>query len=185
MVANFIDCVAANSSDTPSDNQPFELIGRYVSDKTWVDAKTILFDEFERTESAGFVRAYARDIVRTLRRSPALMQCAGVLRERAEQTAGLTVHGNSDPRPRTLHHRSGMTVTGTRRELMQLTGLTYERVRDLVSNRRRYALGWSASAEEARRGPGKAGRPRKPPAPPPEAKAPEPEFFQESGIQFF
>lgn len=185
MAANALDFVARNAEATPTDDHPFELFGVFVSAHTWVEAQTLMLDDFTKTRSVGFVRVYAKDIVRSLRKNPALIKCAGDLRMRAEQTAGLEIHGNADPRPRTLFHSSGASATGTRKELVALTGLSYERVRDLLTKRRRYALGWSASALEAKKGPGAPGRPRKPPAPPTAPKAPEPEFFQETGTQFF
>lgn len=185
MAANVLDYIARNADSAPTADRQFEVFGVYVSAETWTAAQSMLLDDFTKTRSVGFVRVYAKDIIRTLRRNPALIKCAGVLRERAEQTAGLEVHGNADPRPRTLFHSSGASATGTRRELMTLTGLSYDRVRDLITQRRRYALGWSAVAAEAKKGPGAPGRPRKAPAPPPATEAPEPEFFGETGTQFF
>lgn len=186
MTATYVDYVMQHATDKPSDDTPFELLGGYVSAQTWVRAKTLGLDELQKEHRVGIARAYAKDIVRALRRSPALKECAGVLRERAEQLAGLAVHGNQDPTLRTLHHISGLSATGTRSELGRLTGLSYDRVRDLLTRRRPYALGWALTAERARKGPGAPGRPRKP-APPPElkAKAPEPEFFAESGANLF
>lgn len=185
MAANYIDFVMQTASDKRTEETPFNLLGGYVSSANWVRAKTIVFDELEKERTTGFVRAYAKDVVRALRRNPALNECAGDLRQRAEQLAGLSVHGNSDPRPRTLHHASGTSATGTRKELARLTGLSYDRVRDLLTGRRRYALGWSASAAEARKGPAASGRPRKTAPPPPVAEAPEPEFFQADETSFF
>lgn len=184
MTEKYIDFVMQTASDKRTEDTPFKILGGYVSAENWVRAKMLVLDELEQERTVGFVRVYAKSIVRALRRSPALIESAGVLRERAEHLAGLSVHGNSDPRPRTLHHASGATATGTRQDLARLTGLRYDRIRDLLTGRRRYASGWSVSADEARKGPGTPGRPRKP-APPPAMEAPEPEFFQADETSFF
>lgn len=71
----------------------------------------------------------------------------------------------------TLWHCDGRVETGTRLQLAQATGLEYNRVRDLLAGRRSSALGWAASPERAKEGPGKRG-------PKPRARAHE--FFEEA-----
>ncbi|MCG6111535.1 MAG: hypothetical protein MEQ74_05020 [Paracoccus sp.] len=179
MLAKYIDLVARQSKDRPSQETPHECLGVYVSGETWVKAKTMLLDHMESQKSLGMARALARDVVKSLRKNPALVKCAGDLLERAEQLAGISVHGNTDPRPRTLHHQSGAKVTGSRKELAAATGLNYSRIRDLLTGRRRIALGWSASEKEAKKGPLNPGKSRR------TDKAPEPEFFEAGASDFF
>lgn len=186
MLAQYVDLIAKNSSSVKTPDTPIELLGLFVSPEIWIQAQNLLLDLLS-AERVGLARVQAQDIVRTMRRYPALIERAGDLRIRAEQLGGVALHGNADPRPRTLHHASGASATGTRKDLARLTGLHYERVRDLLTGRRRFALGWALTAAEARKGPDTPGRKRKPAAPPPQPaiEAPEPEFFRESGASFF
>lgn len=179
MLAKYIDLIARQSSEHPSPDTPHECLGAYVSAQTWVEAKTLLLDHMEAQKPSGLARVLARDIIKTLRKNTAIMKVAGDLQVRSEQLSGMSVHGNTDPRPHTLHHQSGAKATGSRKELAAATGLNYDRIRDLITGRRRIALGWSASAQEAKKGPLNPGRQRKP------DKAPEPEFFQADALNFF
>ncbi|WP_347138854.1 hypothetical protein [Paracoccus sp. SSK6] len=186
MLGKYVELIARNSSSVKTSDTPIEVLGLYVSPETWVEAQNIMLAELS-SKRVGLARVAAQEVIRTMRRYPALIECAGDLRERAEMLGGVALHGNADPRPRTLFHSSGASATGSRQDLVALTGLHYERVRDLLTGRRRYASGWALSAKEARKGPATPGRKNKAYAPPPTPaiEAPEPEFFQESGATFF
>lgn len=72
----------------------------------------------------------------------------------------LEEHANS-LLPVTIYHESGKTATGNIQQLEALTGMEYNRVRDVTSGRRRYVSGWCLTKEEAAKGKQKPGRKKK------------------------
>lgn len=180
-IKDYLDILTRESDVIRSAERPFQIYdGFYVSGPSWVAAQTALLDHFQKSQTPGFVRVFCKDVVKALRKQRDLLPYAEGLRARVEILAELEVHGNSDPRPRTLYHTSGIVATGTRRELAEMTGVSYARVRDILDKRRRFSKGWALTEAEARRGRLKPGRPKKQP------KAPEPqEFFETGEASFF
>lgn len=175
-----LDFVAHNGSDTYDRATPCRLLGTWLNAENWAHAQHLYLDSVTALMGAGGVRRYARDIHRqlALKANAALAAADPSLVERVSRLAVLEEHGNADARIHTLHHSSGAKAQGTRKELIAATGLSVQRVKDLIARRRRYSKGWAATAAEARRGRLPAGRK---PKPAPAAT----EFFEDAGTPLF
>lgn len=180
----YADLLARHAQSFKTPETPWRVAdGLYVSAPIWIAAKAHFLDALEQLPNLGCARLFSRDMVRTLRKHPALIEEAGDFRKRVERHAETMVHLNTDPTPQTLYHSSGATVSGTRQELAKATGLSYDRVRALLAGYRQYSNGWAKTPERARLGPAKPGRPRKPM--PAQQAAPEPQDFFEAGESSF
>lgn len=168
----YIDFLVNNGLRKPKDDAVFEAflvplaIGGnrnadnrvFLTAKEWADASMILMRFFSTCTARKPEISHGRLVIKMLPKLN-LPECdAGPLRNvclRAlEHSAGVL-------RPVRLYKKDGKEAFGTYRELEVQTGLEYNQVRDLVKGRRRYAAGWSASKEEAEKGPLKVGRKRK------------------------
>lgn len=129
----------------------------FISASGWVQAQKLWFAVLRSHKTKASAKRHAKYVARMMKKNPAL----------ADEELANTVrdfdfsHGNEKSESITIHNENGTSATGTISQLSQATGLAYERVKDLASGRRRYASGWAASQEEARRGRLIAGRPKK------------------------
>jgi hypothetical protein len=175
-----LDFVARNGADTYSRDTPWKLLGGWFGAAQWAQAQHFYLDSVAALVGAGGVRRHARDIQRqlALKANAALAAVDHTLVERVARLSNPEEHGNADVRIHTLYHTSGARAEGTRRELMAATGLSVQRVKDLIAGRRRFSKGWAKTEVEAKRGRLPAGR--KPRAIPSAA-----DFFDNSGAPLF
>lgn len=175
-----LDFVAQNGSDTYSRETPWKLLGTWLTAAQWCQAQHLYLDSVAHLLGAAGVRRYARDLHGTLalKASAPLVEADPGLLERVVKLAVFQEHGNADIQIHTFHHTSGAKAQGTRRELVAATGLSVQRVKDLIAGRRRYSKGWATTEGEAKRGRLPAGR--KPKAAPTAA-----EFFEDAGARLF
>lgn len=185
----YTDFIARNTEPQKSQARPFVVyalptsIGQaaternrvYASASVWAEAQRRWFLVLEDQQTKAAAKRHAKFVMSAMRRHSDLGRAAPDLPELCEKVGGR--HGNASNQVFTLYSQTGATATGTRSQLAAATGLAYERVRDLTTERRRIALGWALTEEEAQRG-------YLPPGKPP--KAPEPkEFFVSNGTDFF
>lgn len=130
----------------------------YASAAVWIRANNLWFDALDAHKTKAAAKRHAAFVLREMAKNPALKN-----EDLEERCRGFAVsHGNASPQIYTIFSTEGGSATGTTTQLASATGLHRERVRDIVSGRRRYSHGWCASEEEARRGKGTpTGRPKK------------------------
>jgi hypothetical protein len=159
-----LDFVGHNGADTYDRATPWKMLGAWLSAQDWCRAQHLYLDTVTAMMGAGGVRRHACDVHRTLRlnASAPLVEADPALLERVKRLAVLEEHGNADVQIHTFHHSSGAKAQGTRRELIAATGLSVQRVKDLIAGRRRFAKGWATAESEAKRGRLPAGRKPKP-----------------------
>lgn len=165
----YFDLLCARGSETPTPEKcvrhtifPGALGGKrtkdnvcFLSEREALTAWGLLLRMCPGDVSRGRV---AQGIGRLLDRLPRTRKAAWLRRAIREYAGDRPVSDVG-----TLWHCDGRRVTGTRVQLAHETGLAYNRVRDLLAGRRSSALGWAASPERAKEGPGKRGpkpRPR-------------------------
>lgn len=175
-----LDFVGHNGADTYDRATPWKMLGAWMNAQDWCRAQHLYLDSVIALMGAGGVRRHARDVHRMLQlnANAALAAADPTLFERVRRLSVLGEHGNADVRIHTFFHTSGARAQGTRRELIGATGLSVQRVKDLIAGRRRYAKGWATTESEAKRGRARAGR--KPKSPPNAL-----EFFEETGAPLF
>lgn len=157
---------------------------RYASAEIWAEAQRLWFRVLGSQKTKAAAKRHAKAVLKTLEAHPDLRQSSVDLPALCAKYSGR--HGNLSNMTFTLYSTTGATATGTRSQLALATGLPYERVRDLLTGRRRFTHGWAATEEEARRGYVGGGRPRSlKPAPAPEAAAAGLDFFDGAGTEFF
>lgn len=187
----FIKFLALNTVEKKTDDYPhaFAVAGlssgadvEFMNAQDWATAHKLWFDALDAAGVKIGAKKHAKIVLRAMKRERSLYNQE--LSALCRSIAGL--HGLASTSVHTLYSRNGESVSGTLTKLPDLVGLPYDRVRDLVTTRRRYIKGWAISPEEAKRGYLPAGRPRKP-APPPggQDKALEPEFFEAGASSLF
>ncbi|MCZ8080304.1 MAG: hypothetical protein O9289_17465 [Rhodobacteraceae bacterium] len=175
-----LDFVASRGADAYSRDTPWKMLNTWMNAADWCRAQHLYLDSVASMMGASGVRRYACDVHRMLRLnvSAPLVATDPALLERVERLAVLDAHGNADIQIHTFHHTSGAKAQGSRRELVAATGLSVQRVKDLIAGRRRFSKGWATTEGEAKRGRLPAGR--KPMAAPTAN-----EFFQDAGTPLF
>ena len=158
-----LDYLATHGKDEPDAGARFQLFGVYLDASAWLHAQGMTLDVFQAVLGPTGLKAYARDVLRTIHAGKGVLLLRGgrTLIERVERLAGVDVHGNADTRAYTVFHTSGAQATGDRRALLEATGLTHNRLKDLLSGRRRLVKDWALTLAEARRGRLPPGRPKK------------------------
>lgn len=161
-----LDFVAHNGTDTYSRDTPWKLLGTWLTPAQWCQAQHLYLDSVAQLLGTAGVRRYARDVhaMLSLKGSAALVEADPALLERVVQLSVFQEHGSADVQIHTFHHTSGAKAQGTRRELVAATGLSVQRVKDLIAGRRRFSKGWATTEGEAKRGRLPAGRKPKPAA---------------------
>ena len=157
-----LDYLATHGKEPPGLGPSLELFGVYLHVKEWAHAQGMTLDVFQSVLGPAGLKAYAREVLRKMQayRGPVGLSF-GMLMQRVERLAGVDVHGNADTRVYTVFHISGAQATGDRRALLEATGLTHNRLKDLLSGRRRMVKDWALTEAEARRGRLPPGRPKK------------------------
>ncbi|MFC3088506.1 hypothetical protein [Tabrizicola soli] len=170
----------ANGSPSYTRDTPWKLLSGWFSAADWCKGQHLYLDTVAAMLGAGGARRHARDVhsMLTLKGSAALVEADPGLLARVVQLSVFQEHGNADVQIHTFHHTSGAKAQGTRRELVAATGLSVQRVKDLIAGRRRYSKGWAATAAEAHRGRLPAGRK-------PKAAPTATEFFEDAGTPLF
>lgn len=191
----YADYVSRNTDRQKSDATPYPLYEipvsfgaaatpnnrRYASASAWAEAQRLWFRVLGSQKTKAAAKRHAKAVLATLASHAELRRAAPDLPAICAKHSGR--HGNLSNVTFTLYSTTGATASGTRAQLAAATGLHYERVRDLLTGRRRFTQGWAATEEEARRGYVGGGRPRSPEiAPAPEAGS---DFFESTGTEFF
>jgi len=170
----------ANGSPSYTRDTPWKLLSGWFSAADWCRAQHLYLDTVAHMLGTSGARRYARDVhsMLVLKGSAALVEADPGLLARVVQLSVFQEHGNADIQQHTFHHISGAKAQGTRRELVAATGLSVQRVKDLIAGRRRFSKGWATTEGEAKRGRLPAGRKPK--------QAPTAtEFFEDAGTPLF
>tara|TARA_R110002051_G_scaffold34468_1_gene76789 strand:+ start:314 stop:862 length:549 start_codon:yes stop_codon:yes gene_type:complete len=159
---DYIDYIFNNAQKEKSDEAPIKInvvpvcIGGqdvaensfYTSEENWIQANIIAMKFLETFISKKAGKRHAKYVIKKLSKLSDTEDKAYLA---SKCQSFLDKHGNTNA-PRTLYHESGKTAYGTLQQLEIQTALSYDRVRDLTTGRRRYTGGWCASEKEARKG---------------------------------
>lgn len=158
----YVDFILSISSPYKTPDKPFEIgRGAFVDANGWVAAKMMWLDAIESDGSRhSHAKSEAISIRSRTRRDKRLLDAGKALLERCDAIA--KKHGGCVLGRHTIYNQNGASISGTLSELVAATGMRGERVRDLLTKRRRFVGGWSHDPAEAARGPNPPGRPKKP-----------------------
>jgi len=126
-----------------------------VTEKGWIEAHRILMKEMERMPVFGPVRKQARH-------TKQLMEKHGLYDVNLMQIINKHIDTpTNEAGPFIIYNEDGRTAEGTYKQIQTQTGLSYNRVRDVVTGLRRMSNNWYGDKKQAKIGRLKPGGRRK------------------------